>query len=39
MNSREDSGDLYRGLLLPVDDSVIVDKKYDIVAIPLSRVL
>jgi len=36
MNSREDSGDLYRGLLLPVDDSVIVDKKNDIVAIPLN---
>ena len=36
MNSREDSGGLYRGVLLPVDDNVIADKENDIVTIPLN---
>jgi hypothetical protein len=35
MTTREDSGGLYRGVLLPVDDNVIFDKGNDIVAIPL----
>ncbi|MGO9273114.1 MAG: hypothetical protein ACLQOO_23245 [Terriglobia bacterium] len=35
MSSREDSGGLCRGVLLPADDNVIADEKNDIVAIPL----
>lgn len=36
MTTREDSGGLYRGDLLPVDDDVIADKVNDIAAIPFS---
>jgi hypothetical protein len=35
MSTREESGGLYRGMLLPVDDNVISDQENDIVAIPL----
>lgn len=35
MNDRRDSGELYRGVLLPVEDGLIADQQNDIVAIRL----
>lgn len=37
MNERRDSGELYRGVLLPVEDDVIADQQNDIVAIRLTN--
>ena len=36
MSTRENSGELYRGVLLPVEDAVIADQENDIVAIRLN---